>query len=140
MGKERVRLNAPRGARLRHRSLESRLEIERLTSGLEGGCWKSACDGNSLAAYLTACTVLQTSGGSDPFAEFNNSHQPTRQRERHMQRVKSPGHAQRFLSAYGPIAQHFRPRRHRLAAPAYRRAMQKRFESQGEITNPSLAA
>ena len=90
MGKERVRLNAPRGARLRHRSLESRLEIERLTSGLEGGCWKSACDGNSLAAYLTACTVLQTSGGSDPFAEFNNSHQPTRQRERHMQRVKSP--------------------------------------------------
>jgi putative transposase len=40
-----------------------------------------------------------------------NSHQPTRQRERRMQRFKSPGHAQRFLSAYGPIAQHFRPRR-----------------------------
>ena len=91
-------------------------------------------------ARKLACTVLQTSGGSDPFAEFNNSHQPTRQRERHMQRVKSPGHAQRFLSAYGPIAQHFRPRRHRLAAPAYRREMQKRFESWREITNPSLAA
>src|SRR5256886_5905888 len=30
-----------------------------------------------------------------------NSHQPTRQRERRMQRFKSPGHAQRFLSAYG---------------------------------------
>src|SRR4029453_16475606 len=28
-----------------------------------------------------------------------NSHQPTRQRERHMQRFKSPGHAQRFLAA-----------------------------------------
>jgi putative transposase len=28
-----------------------------------------------------------------------NSHQPTRQRERRMQRFKSPGHAQRFLSA-----------------------------------------
>ena len=91
-------------------------------------------------ARKPACTVLQTSGGSDPFAEFNNSHQPTRQRERHMQRVKSPGYAQRFLSAYGPIAQHFRPRRHRLAAPAYRREMQKRFESWREITNPSLAA
>jgi putative transposase len=50
-----------------------------------------------------------------------NSHQPTRQRERHMQRFKTPGHAQRFLSAYGPIAQHFRPRRHRFPAPAYRR-------------------
>jgi putative transposase len=33
-----------------------------------------------------------------------HSHQPTRQRERRMQRFKSPGHAQRFLSAYGPIA------------------------------------
>jgi putative transposase len=28
-----------------------------------------------------------------------NSHQPTRQRERRMQRFKSPGHAQRFLAA-----------------------------------------
>jgi putative transposase len=46
-----------------------------------------------------------------------NSHQPTRQRERRMQGFKSPGHAQHFLSAYGPIAQHFRPRRHRLSAP-----------------------
>jgi putative transposase len=38
-----------------------------------------------------------------------NSHRPTRERERRMQRFKSPGHAQRFLSAYGPIASHFRP-------------------------------
>ena len=45
-----------------------------------------------------------------------NSHRPTRQRERRMQGFKSPGHAQRFLSAYGPIAQHFRPRRHLLSA------------------------
>ena len=36
-----------------------------------------------------------------------NSHQSTRQRERRMQRVKSPGHAQRFLFAYGLIAHHF---------------------------------
>jgi putative transposase len=49
-----------------------------------------------------------------------NSHQPTRQREQHMQRFKSPGHAQRFLAAYGPIASHFRPRRHLLSAPTYR--------------------
>jgi putative transposase len=32
-----------------------------------------------------------------------NSHRPTRQRERRMQGFKSPGHAQRFLSAYGPV-------------------------------------
>jgi putative transposase len=33
-----------------------------------------------------------------------NSHQPTRQRELRMQGFKSPGHTQRFLSAYDPIA------------------------------------
>jgi putative transposase len=69
-----------------------------------------------------------------------NSHQPTRQRERRMQRFKSPGQAQRFLSAYGPIAQHFRPRRHRLSAPAYRQEMRKRFQVWGEITGTEMAA
>ena len=38
-----------------------------------------------------------------------NSHQPTRQRERTMRRFKSPGHAQRFLSTFGPIREHFCP-------------------------------
>jgi len=47
-----------------------------------------------------------------------HSHQPTRERERRMRRFKSPRHAQRFLAAYGPIAAHFRPRRHRLTATA----------------------
>jgi putative transposase len=41
-----------------------------------------------------------------------NSHQPTRQRERRMQRFKSAGHAQRFHAAYGAMASHFRPRRY----------------------------
>jgi transposase-like protein len=31
---------------------------------------------------------------------IENSHQPTRRRERKMQRFKSPGSAQRFLSAH----------------------------------------
>jgi putative transposase len=69
-----------------------------------------------------------------------NSHQPTRQRERRMQGFKSPGHAQRFLSASGPIAQHFRPGRHRLPAPAYRQAMALRFQSWQEITGADMAA
>ena len=64
-----------------------------------------------------------------------NSHRPTRERERRMQRFKSPGHAQRFLSAYGPIAQHFRPRRHLLAAPVYRQEMRQRFQMWREITD-----
>ena len=67
-----------------------------------------------------------------------NSHRPTRQREYHMQGFKSAGHAQRFLSAYGPIAQHFRPRRHLLSA--YREEMRNRFESWAEITGTERAA
>ncbi len=69
-----------------------------------------------------------------------NSHQPTRQRERRMQGFKSPGQAQRFLSAYGPIAQYFRPKRHRLPAPTYRQAMAQRFQSWQEIMGTVLAA
>jgi putative transposase len=69
-----------------------------------------------------------------------NSHQPTRQREQRMQRFKSPGHAQRFLSAYGPIASHFRPRRHRLSAPAYRQERGHRFQVWQEVTGLAPAA
>ena len=69
-----------------------------------------------------------------------NSHRPTRQREYRMQGFKSAGHAQRFLSAYGPIAQHFRPRRHLLSASEYREEMKSRFESWAEITGTERAA
>jgi putative transposase len=69
-----------------------------------------------------------------------NSHQPTRQRERRMQGFKSPSHAQHFLSAYGPIAQHFRLRRHLLRASEYRQEMGKRFHTWQEITSLPTAA
>jgi putative transposase len=69
-----------------------------------------------------------------------NSHQPTRQRERWMQRFKSAGHAQRFLAAYGPIASHFRPRRHRFSAPAYRQEMGHRFQVWRDVTGLVPAA
>ena len=51
-----------------------------------------------------------------------NSHRPTRRRERQMQRFKSPGQAQRFLSSHAMIHGHFRPRRHLMTAAQYRRA------------------
>jgi putative transposase len=69
-----------------------------------------------------------------------NSHQPTRQRERRMQGFEYPGPAQRFLAAYSPIAQHFRPRRHRLPASEYRQEMALRFQSWQEITGTGMAA
>jgi putative transposase len=69
-----------------------------------------------------------------------NSHRPTRQRERRMQRFQSAGHAQRFLSAYGPICHHFRPRRHLLSASAYRQEMRQRCASWAEVTGTERAA
>src|SRR5256714_3905700 len=60
-----------------------------------------------------------------------NSHRPTRQREYRMQGFKSAGPAQPFLSADGPIGQHFRPPRHLLSAAEYRQEMKNRFESWG---------
>jgi putative transposase len=64
-----------------------------------------------------------------------HAHQPTRERERRMRRFKSPGHAQRFLAAYGPIVGHVRPRRHRLTAAAYRQQRDRAFASWREVTS-----
>lgn len=56
-----------------------------------------------------------------------NSHQPTRQRERAMKGFRSVGGAQQFLSAFSGISPHFRPRRHLMTAPEYRTEMTTRF-------------
>ncbi len=69
-----------------------------------------------------------------------NAHQPTRERERRMRRFKSPGHAQRFLAAYGPIVGHCRPRRHRLAVATYRATRTERFAIWRAVTAaPAMA-
>ncbi|MCX4869706.1 IS6 family transposase [Streptomyces sp. NBC_00825] len=49
-----------------------------------------------------------------------NSHQPTRQRERAMKGFRSIGGAQRFLSAFTGISTHFRPDRHHMTAGRHR--------------------
>jgi putative transposase len=69
-----------------------------------------------------------------------NSHQPTRPRERAMKRFTSPGHAQRFLSAFSGISPHFRPRRHLLHTEEYRSEMANRFSTWNEITGLTTAA
>lgn len=62
-----------------------------------------------------------------------NSHQPTRLRERVMRRFKSSGHAQRFLSAFGIITSHFRVGRHLYRASGYRVVMKSRFAVWEEV-------
>ena len=71
------------------------------------------------------------------------SHQPTRARERAMRRFTSVGQAQRFLAAFDAISPHFRPRRHRLSAPEYQQVMAGRFAAWHEVTGtapPAVAA
>src|SRR5271167_3230424 len=68
-----------------------------------------------------------------------NSHQPTRIRERVMKRFASPGQAQRFLFAFSHIRQHFRPRRHLMSAPHWRIEMTNRFAVWDEITVAAAA-
>ncbi len=63
-----------------------------------------------------------------------NSHQPTRQRERQMRRFKSPGQAQRFLSAHGPINNLFRCGRHLMRAAHYRLFRDRAFDQWREVT------
>ena len=62
-----------------------------------------------------------------------NSHQPTRLREKVMRRFKSAGQVQRFLSAFGVITSHFRPGRHLYTAAGYREVMQSRFATWSEL-------
>jgi putative transposase len=69
-----------------------------------------------------------------------NSHQPTRLRERVMRRFKSAGHSQRFLSVFGIISQHFRPKRHQLTANSYREEMELRFTTWQDLTLTRPAA
>jgi putative transposase len=56
-----------------------------------------------------------------------NSHRPTRRRERAMQRFNSPEPAQHFLACFEPIRGHFCPRRHRLPAGHYRAVLSTCF-------------
>src|SRR4051795_11729284 len=56
-----------------------------------------------------------------------NSHRPTRRRERQMQRFKSCEQAQDFLSAHAFIHGHFHPRRHLMAAITYRAIRSEAF-------------
>jgi putative transposase len=69
-----------------------------------------------------------------------NSHRPTRRRERQMQRFKSPEGAQRFLAAHAMIYGHFRPRRYLMAADQYRQARDTAFRTWRRETCAQSAA
>ncbi len=82
--------------------------------------------------HLMASVEHRSHKGLNNRAE--NSHQPTRQRERAMKYFRSPRQAQKFLAAFSQISPHFRPRRHLMTASAYRTEMTDRFTVWDHIT------
>ncbi len=69
-----------------------------------------------------------------------NSHQPTRQRERQMKRFKSAGQAQRFLSAHDGINNLFHLRRHQVPATQYRADLTQAFRVWAEVSGVAASA
>src|SRR5215211_3239124 len=69
-----------------------------------------------------------------------NSHQPTRRRERQMKRFKSAGQAQRFLSAHDQINNLFHLRRDHVLASEDRAARTQAFQTWAEVTGVAALA
>ena len=63
-----------------------------------------------------------------------NSHQPTRERERCMRGFRNPGRTQKSLSCFGPIRQHFALKRNLLRASLYRKQLAARFVAWRKFT------
>jgi putative transposase len=116
--------------------------FERLLAGLKYKPKRIVTDG--LRSYAAAQREVlpevrhRTSRYLNNRAE--NSHRPTRRRERQMQRFKSPAQAQRFLSSHAMIYGHFRPRRHLMTAARYRRARAEAFRIWRQETCAHMAA
>ena len=93
---------------------------------------------DKLRSYAAAKVEMMPSVEHQQQGRLNNraenSHQPTRERERRMRGFKSPGHAQRFLSTFGVIASFFRPGRHLLAVRNYREILRRRFTQWRAVT------
>ena len=65
---------------------------------------------------------------------LNNRADVSHQRERQMRRFKSPGQAQRFLWAHGPINSAFCCQRHRVPAAQYRCVRNSAFSLWNKVT------
>ena len=63
-----------------------------------------------------------------------NSHQPVRRREHKLQRFKSPGLAQRFLTLHAAVYNLFNVQRHLISRPTLRQFRNEAFEQWRQVT------
>ena len=93
---------------------------------------------DKLKSYRAALGTIMPSVNHDTKQYANNraedSHQPTRHRERQMRRFKSLRHAQLFLSVHGVVLNLFRLSRHRLKAVHNRMLRSRSFATWEAIT------
>jgi putative transposase len=86
---------------------------------------------DKLKSYSAALRSILCSVAHNTELFANNraeiSHQPTRQRERHMRRFKSAAQAQRFLSLHGVVQNLFRVGRHLLRSTNHRLLRSRSF-------------
>ncbi len=87
---------------------------------------------DKLRSYASAFRALGLAAEHDRSLRANNraenSHQPVRRRERKLQRFKSPGSAQRFLSIHAATYNTFYHQRHLLKRPMLKELRTASFE------------
>ncbi len=87
---------------------------------------------DKLRSYTSAFRAIGLAAEHDRGLRANdraeNSHQPVRRRERKLQRFKSPGSAQRFLSIHSATHNTFYHQRHLLKRPMYKELRTTSFE------------
>jgi putative transposase len=97
---------------------------------------------DKLASYALARKVVMPSVEHRQHKGLNNraenSHQPTRRRERIMKGFKSAGQAQRFLSVHDQVANLFR-RPANITAAAHRTSRAQAFQVWREVTGAANA-
>ena len=121
----------------RHRNARAAKRFFRkLLKGQGSLPWRLVTD--RLRSYSAAHRNVMPSVAHDTSRYANNraeiSHQPTRQRERHMRGFKSAGQAQQFLSVHGVIQNCFRLGRHRLRAESYRQLRARSLKDWSAVT------
>ena len=92
---------------------------------------------DKLRSYRKAHRVLFKSVEHRSHKSLNNrienSHQPTREKERQMRGFKKPGNTQRFLSSMGVILNLLKVGRYKHSAQDYRQKLKTAFATFDEI-------
>lgn len=78
----------------------------------------TTCDHKAPRSGSLASKATMSGRSQNNIAE--NSHQPTRQRERKIQQFKSPGSARRFLATHTAVHNTVNVKRHLLSAQTHR--------------------